>query len=146
MIVVDLGCFSHGVYDSIGSLQRKFHPDILYGFDPLAEDSVGRIGKTVIVTRRLAAWTRDGTVPFNVASTRSAIGKGKSVPCFDLCSWLHTLPEPIILKMDIEGGEFAVVKELKRTRTDSRLALLLLERHGDRFIPELRCPVEPWWM
>lgn len=146
MIVVDLGCYSHGMFDSLGSLQRKYRPDVLYGFDPLAEDGITRIGKTAIVTRALAAWLTDGTVPFVEAGTSSSVGKGKLVPCFNLCSWLNTLPGEIVLKMDVEGSEYALCKALKRWRMDMRLKLLLLERHGNGFIPELRCPVEPWWM
>lgn len=146
MIVVDLGCFAHGPYDSITALQRKFRPDILYGFDPLASDEVRRIGKTVVVTRQLAAWVSNGLVPFKFAGTGSHVGIGKDVACFNLCAWLNTLPAEIVLKMDVEGAEFPLAKALRRTRTDRRLKLLLVELHGDSLWPELRCPVEKWWM
>jgi hypothetical protein len=48
--------------------------------------------------------------------------------------------------MDVEGAEYVLAKELKRTRVDQRLALLLVEYHGEGFWPELACSVEEWWM
>ena len=148
MIVVDLGCWAHEQphLDSITPLCERYRPEILYGFDPLTNDGVARLGDTVVVTRKLAAWLHDGRVPFKVAGTGSAVGLGKDVNCFHLVNWLRTLPGEIVLKMDVEGAEWPLARALWRARADTRLALLLVERHGDGKWPEMRCPVEEWWM
>ena len=148
MIVVDLGCWNHGnpALDSISSLIAKYQPEILYGFDPLATDGVVRWGETIVVTRALAAWLHDGMVPFKVSGTGSGVGIGKDKPCFHLVNWLRTIPEPIVLKMDIEGAEWSLVKKIKRTMIDKRISLRLVEKPGQLHWPELRCPVEEWWM
>lgn len=150
MIVVDLGCHGHGMYDSPGELIAKYHPAILYGFDPHPDTAVGvsdRSG-TKIITHRAAAWTRSGEVGFALDGSGSHIAsRGKRVRCFDLCRWLGRLPErePLILKMDVEGAEYTLLPALRSTRMDERLLLVLVEWHGTRRV-HLNCPVEEWWM
>ena len=151
MIVIDLGCHAHERYDSIGVLIAKYHPAVLYGYDPHPDTKAGvayRRG-TMVVIVRAAAWTRNGQVSLELAGSGSHVSsRGPRVRCFNLCQWLKQLPkrEPVILKMDVEGAEHQLIKELVRTRMDKRLTLLLLERHGAGLIPTLSCPVEKWWM
>lgn len=152
MIVIDLGCYGHSQYDSVTALIETYGPHILFGFDPLADDEVSRwmsganTYDTIVVTRRLAAWTHDGDVAFTTDGTGSHIGGNETVPCFDFSTWLRTLPGEIIVKMDVEGAEYAIAWEMKRQGLDERVKLLLVERHGVDKWPELVCPVEEWWM
>lgn len=162
MIVVDIGCYWHNRYDSIGSLCRNFKPDVLYGFDPLVEDAEGDFEGTRVVTRRLAAWTEDGTVTFTEAGTQSAIGSEaanpsssprqptRSVPCFDLAAWIERLPDDdIVVKIDTEGSEVPLLAHLHATGADKRITCLLVEEHPHLNLgplPEVDCPVKEWWM
>lgn len=156
MIVVDLGYVEYAVYDdtgaitvydSVGSLIEKYHPEIVFGFDPLGEEGIERRDGATVVTAPLAAWLHNRNVPFILQGTASTIGKSvRSVPCFDLAAWLSTLPQGTIVKMDVEGAELALCHRLRRTKVDARLGLLIVETHGDIKLPEMRCPVEEWWM
>ena len=138
------------MYDSPAALISKYHPAVLYGFDPHPDTWPGVTYQrgTIVVTVRAAAWTRNGQVSLELAGTGSHVSsRGPRVPCVDLCQWLGRLPkpEPVILKMDVEGAEYELARALHKTELDRRLRLLLLEEHGGK-LPPLRCPVEEWWM
>jgi len=148
VIVVDLGTWAHynRANDSVTALVERFQPELLWGFDPLLEnEGVNFLGQTLVIVRRMAAWIRDGEVGFHERGTGSKAGRGPKVPCFDLAAWIATLPEPIVLKMDVEGAEVRLARKLHETGMDERIALLLVELHGGE-LPELRCPIEEWWM
>jgi hypothetical protein len=76
------------------------------------------------------------------------------VPCFDFSTWLRTLPEPPIVKLDVEGAEFPILEKLVADGTDVLVAALLVEWHDDKMpghaarrealLASLRCPVAPW--
>lgn len=173
MIVVDLGCFPHRDEISIEPLLERFRPDVLYGFDPwpaLVEGETVLAG-TRIVLERQAAWIEDGELEFarvrglrgwdsTVMRAKNARGEwGGSgdvirVPCFDLSAWLRGLPEPPIVKMDVEGAEFPLLEKLIADRTDALVQELFVEWHDDKMadvagrkaelLEELRCPVTQW--
>ena len=58
----------------------------------------------------------------------------------------------MILKLDIEGGEYELLEHLIETGADGCVELALVEWHDlpareadrDSLIARLRCPVEPW--
>lgn len=55
-----------------------------------------------------------------------------SVPCIDFCGWIKTnfdLADFIVLKMDIEGGEYAVIDNLISTKTYKYIKQLFVEWH-----------------
>lgn len=172
MIVVDLGCFPHRDEISIEPLVERYSPDVLYGFDPwpgLVEGET-QVGGTRVVLARKAAWIEDGEIEFarvgglrgwdsTVMREKNARGEWSSsevirVPCFDLSAWLRTLPEPPVVKLDVEGAEFPILEKLHADGTDALVGELLVEWHEDK-MPEhaerkaqllevLRCPVGPW--
>lgn len=167
MIVVDLGCYPHDSDVSIEPLVARFSPDVLYGFDPfLAVGTNYFVAQTRIELRPYAAWTHDGYVGFIGAEMRSRVYETElgTVPCFDLARYIAELPDDeIVLKMDVEGAEYALIQHLCAMNTDERLALLLVEWHcaecgrgGDNVegcpdcgapvakIGGLRCSVEEW--
>jgi FkbM family methyltransferase len=173
MIVVDLGCFPHRDEISIERLVERYHPDVLYGFDPwpaLVEGETYVDGTRVVLERR-AAWVEDGEIEFaRVRGLRgwdSTVMKAKNsrrewtsrgevirVPCFDFSSWLRTLPEPPVVKLDVEGAEFPILERLHEDGTDALVAELLIEWHDEKMadfaerraalLSALRCPIGPW--
>jgi FkbM family methyltransferase len=175
MIVVDLGCFPHRHEVSIGPLIAQFRPDVLYGFDPwpgLVEGET-EIDGTRVVLERKAAWTEDGFVEFarvrglrgwdstvmREKNMRGEWSKSRSrevirVPCFDFSEWLRRVPEPPVVKLDVEGAEFPILEQMVREGTDALVSELLVEWHDDRMpgflerktrlLESLRCTVNTW--
>jgi FkbM family methyltransferase len=173
MIVVDLGCFPHRHEISVERLVARYHPDVLYGFDPwpaLVEGETDVDG-TRIVLERKAAWVEDGEIEFaRVRGLRgwdSTVVRAKNsrgewthggdvirVPCFDFSAWLRRLAEPAVVKLDVEGAEFPILERLHRDETDALVTELLVEWHDEKMedaadrkaalISVLRCPVSPW--
>ena len=173
MIVVDLGCFPHLDEISIEPLIARFQPDVLYGFDPwpaLVEGET-RVDGTRVILQRKAAWIDEGEIEFarvrGLRSWDSTVMREKDlrgewsrrgeivvVPSFDFSSWLRTLPERPIVKMDVEGAEFPILERMIDDGTDLLVTELLIEWHDDKLagfaerrgalISKLRCPTRPW--
>lgn len=172
-IVVDLGCYPHRHEISIEPLIDRYQPEVLYGFDPwprLVEGEFELEGTRVVLQRK-AAWIEEGEIEFaRVRGLRgwdSTVMRDKNtrnewsrpdaiirVDCFDVSSWLRGLPEPPIVKLDVEGAEFPILEKLVDDGTDALVAELLVEWHDDKMpdhaerraelMSALRCPVQPW--
>ena len=147
-IVVDLGCFPHRDEISIEPLLERYRPTVLYGFDPwpgLVEGETEHAGTRVVLARK-AAWIEDGEVEFarvrglrgwdsTVMRAKNAQGEWTGsgdvirVPCFDFSSWLRGLPEPPIVKLDVEGAEFPILEKLVEDGSDALVSELLVEWH-----------------
>lgn len=145
MIVVDVGCARHGTRrnSSISRLRRRFRPEMIYGFDPLARP----YRRPGIEVRREAAWLYDGEVGFVAAGTESHLDYGSElrVRCFDLARFVGQLPpHDLVLKLDVEGAEYDLLARLCEAGLDWRLSLALVEWHGEHEHPPLACPVEEW--
>ena len=171
-IVVDLGCFPHRDEISLEPLLERYRPAVLYGFDPWPELVEGEavVEGTRVVLERKAAWVEDGRIEFaHVGGLRgwdSTVMRDKNardewsradaiqVPCFDFSAWLRGLPEPPVVKLDVEGAEFPILERLVDDGTDVLVAELLVEWHDDKMpayagrkdelLRRLRCPVAPW--
>lgn len=149
MIVVDLGCKSHGTEHSVEPLIERFRPQILYGFDPHPQlhEGITASGHTMIVTARKAAWLHDGEARYHQNGSESHLDPDgdATVETFDLAAWLATLPRiPTVLKMDVEGAEHTLLPHLRHRRADRLLDLVLVEWHGQTGEVELACKVDPW--
>ncbi len=158
-VVIDVGCFDHGQakFASVGALAAKYEPLLLLGYDPLVEPLAysyegGRPGTLVLVSPA-AAWVYDGTATFLPNGVESRLVEDTDsaavVECFDLATLIRALhPARIVLKLDIEGGEYELLNHLYEHGADERLALLLVEWHPEhrKPTPILRCPVEEWWL
>ena len=157
-IVVDVGCMSypdHPGDESVRKLIKRFSPAYLFGFDPhpLLSERPEMIGETLVIRSRKAAWTADGFIGFvrapavlNDLRSYVSTNEGMQVACFDLAEWLFDLGQRVVLKIDAEGAEHALVPHLVRRGAIDLVELLLVEWHGE---PEfdlstLDCPVEAW--
>ena len=156
MIVVDLGCMPHNNDRSVEPLIERFQPEVLFGFDPHPDlvEGIEVIAGTVVVRRRMAAWLHDGTVPLKVDGICTGVdGDGPvRAQCFSLISFLRTLTvDGLVLKLDVEGGEYPLLADVAGADLDLRLGRVLVEWHTGTFAhgfeterPSLRCPVEAW--
>ncbi len=100
-----------------------------------------------------AVWTQDGTIDLFLGHHESStVMPGKrvppmydqqidydapvSVPAIDFSAWLHRTVAPddqVVVKMDIEGAEYPVLRKLLSDGTIGRLSVLYIEWHYDRF-------------
>lgn len=169
MIVVDVGCMPHGNEESVYRLVERFNPEILFGFDPhpdLVEGIEWLPVGAFIVRRRAAAWTRTEPVAFRLDADEGVADIASGITRFgdpdhfvvdgiDLAGFIAALPlgdEGIVLKIDAEGAEYVLLRDLHDRGIDERLSLVLVEWHSqemshDMFLsekPSLRCIVEEW--
>ncbi len=151
MIVVDLGCAPHGM-DSVAMLVDRFHPDVLFGFDPFlfTTDTTERNG-TVCFLSSSAAWVYNGRLGFTRDGTASRVFEdGNDVACFDLAEFVQGVSDAnqhadrLVLKLDVEGAEYPLLEHLHATEVDELLELVLVEWHHTERRVELACPVEEW--
>jgi Methyltransferase FkbM domain len=160
--VIDVGCARYGGDFSIERLIDKFHPDVLYGFDPSWDESMftpwDGITTKVIVSKR-AAWTHSGQVRFLDDGLNGQIGDAEHwpfVPCVSLARFIRQLStaDEVILKMDCEGSEYELLEHLMFKGVDERLSLAWIEWHP-RGVADpaerrasierrIRCPLDEW--
>lgn len=162
--VVDVGCASHGWQggptgtDSLPALAREYRPDYLYGFDPLCHEASYMLEGARCQVYEAAAWVEWGSVSYrrNGIGSRVEAGLESYVPAVDFAAWLETLApltydEGLVVKLDIEGGEYALLPHLIEQGADERITELLIEWHpqygaNELILAGLRCPVRTWWM
>lgn len=164
-IVVDIGCATwekpNGlVEDSILTLISRFHPRILFGFDPQPDmaDGMGMVEGTLVLTSQRTAWTFNGSEGYTFDGNCSHVGgEDAQTACFDLASFLKSLPGvETIVKVDIEGAEYVLLPHLINGDALRNVSLLLVEWHDgkyrngfegwekERILDQLSCPVEDW--
>ena len=162
-VVVDLGCAPQhghdGIEDSIGPLIERFDPDAFYGFDPAEGDWFDAAEREIegvlyAELHRKAAWLYDGRVGFRHKGIRGRVAprvRETPVACFDFPAWLGKQPEPVIVKLDVEGAEYALLAHVITRGCASKLERVLVEWHrggpvGTRawILERLECPVEDW--
>lgn len=151
---VDLGCHN-------GSTIRDFYAAetfggfptreaMSFGFDPLTTylDEWGKITDEFgTVFSHEAAWTRPDTVRFSERScdVKSSIvpekerfddGVIRDVRTFDIANFLSRFGDgEVLMRMDIEGAEYAVIDRMAKTGTLSKIAYLEWERHWWKLVP-----------
>ena len=148
VIVIDLGCYEHEVSKSVEPLIEQFHPEVLYGFDPLLPRSrTITIDETRCILSRKAAWTHAGRLGIRLSGTGTQVYEDPAgdVICFDLAKFIARLPakEPVVLKLDVEGAEYPLLEHLRDKGLDLRLTLALVEWHSLARV-ELMCPIQEW--
>jgi FkbM family methyltransferase len=161
MNVVDLGCMTYDAHredESTMTLIDRFRPDVYWGFDPhpAQQEYDGYAGsrspQARTIVRRAAAWTHEGTIGLTVPPavlnplrTSTVLDSPTElVRCFDLAAFLDEMPEPVILKMDVEGAEHTLLRHLVATGAIEKVRLLLVEFHGPYTGPPVTVPCEVW--
>lgn len=170
--VVDLGCANRGEWFSLEALAEKYKPEMIYGFDPSPNLNVRvkSIAGTPCKLVRKAAWLYDGTIAFDdelITGRHATIGVGPSDPstgrigvigegprtakCFDFSAWMKKLG-PAVVKMDVEGAEFALLDKLLVDGTAELIRELVIEWHDEqdaelvRRLRHVGVSITPWWM
>jgi hypothetical protein len=152
-IVVDIGCARYGNDYSIERLIEEFHPEVLYGFDPIpfvtspfASEIIANSGEGAygeyevevdgcrVVVQGRAAWIYDGEIGLFRDGLSTHVVEDptrEQVPCFDLAYFIRSIPsdQEIILKIDAETAEYPLLEHLIATRTDELLKLAWVEWH-----------------
>lgn len=150
MNVIDVGCKTYGKADSVVALIKHFKPEELHGFDPglpIGSDFVH--DGTRVHLLPYAAWRRSGHVRLIEDGSRSNIEEssllGKPVLAVDLAEVVMDFKEPVVLKLDCEGGEYVLIAHLIETGAYKNVSQWLVEWHGDP-LSDLPFEWEPWWM
>lgn len=160
-IVVDLGCVSYENEDSIHYLINRFHPTVLFGFDPHPAmlEKVAQVNGTTVITARKAAWDRNGFIGLTVNSNCTHVDEMELpyvTTCFDLAAWVRLLPDAkIVLKVDVEGAEYVLLPLLIKTHDIEKFSRLIVEWHTGEYangyesdreaiLSQITCPVEEW--
>lgn len=164
MIVIDAGCATWGREESVHKLVDRFFPSVrtLHGYDPaLHREVVYHYRGADCRLERKALWTYDGWIGFELDGTRSFVTQmeaSSQSECLDLARVIDELTsaEDLVLKLDIEGGEYHLLEYLHESGRDAVLKSVLVEWHvEDDMRPDLegrraeitaalRCPVEAW--
>jgi hypothetical protein len=168
-VVVDVGCHTYDadpLNDSTAILVDRFEPDVYYGFDAHPEApcrvAVGLDGEPAVFVFPVAAWTFNGRVAFDRHPEWpfiARVGSGPEVvPCFDFGEWLTAAvdADPLVVKLNIEGGEYELLEHLHGGGEDALIDRLLVQWHfppicahgsearRDGLLAKLRCPVEDY--
>lgn len=141
MIVYDIGCCGWGEETSVEKLVERFSPRRLIGFDPQAKPATYTINETRVAVHRKAAWTHADGVVVRDERSHAFVEDGGSTPSFDLAEYILTEIEPLVLKLDVEGGEYVLIPHLQKTGALENVSLLLVEWHGE---PLEGVEWEPW--
>lgn len=139
MIVVDLGCGTHGPgITSMERLAEMYQPERIYGFDPWGDESITEVAGIPCQVERKAAWIYDGEIDFHDDNTGSHVVGNRKVPCFGFAQWLLDRGQRAVVKMDIEGSEWVLIGQLKLTGADALIDELVVEWHDPR------CKISSW--
>jgi FkbM family methyltransferase len=152
-VVVDLGCYGWDDKDceSIPILIDEYQPDLVYGFDVHPDLEVGarEVAGVPVQVERAAAWDGNGVICYELRGAGTKVGQGTAhVACFDFSEWLADRAggdAQVFVKMDIEGAEYTVLRKMHRDGTDTLMAELLVEWHGQPYL-DVACPVRQWWV
>jgi FkbM family methyltransferase len=121
----------------------------IYCFEPNPANHDRFQSASHFVNFRVAAWTHDGFVEIAQHDAGDGQGDGEAssiiddwrhpgmtrrlrVPCIDFAEWLVRLTSPmdyVVVKLDIEGAEYAVCRRLLTTFAITRIDVLHVEFH-----------------
>lgn len=155
-LFVDLGAYNG---DSIEQFYNWFKlvddtsQYAVYGFEPnevmFQEALVKHTGRKNLTLRNWAAYTYDGQIEISLDDVGTTVmkdkeeswkrGKHTKVKCFHFSKWLSQMHhnhdiETVVVKMDIEGAEFPVLRQLMDEDSLKLIDLLLVEFHPNKVI------------
>lgn len=177
-IVVDLGCHHHSKWPSLEWLADRYQPARIYGFDPHpdTDTAITSINGIPAHIERKAAWTHDGTIAYTDQTIDTQWGEpgsrnawqwpanfpggqpgvlvapvnqgDQTVECFNFSAWLET-HGPAVVKMDVEGAEYALLDKLIADDNTDLVEELLVEWHDwidTERLAHFDCPIHRWRM
>lgn len=152
-VYIDLGCFDGDSVEQFRNWRRIAFPGRedwkIYAFDPnprFAEAWQTKKDQNTSFTQ-LAAWVEDGTAEFAVSDNPlgSTLMPGKKkvwdtsekieVDTFDFSKWLESFAgDFVVVKMDIEGAEFPILKKMLKDSTYKIVDVLMVEFHPNKVV------------
>lgn len=162
MIFVDLGAHNGDTVEqfvSWGQLFGDISDSTVYAFEPNPnfekewESVYERQSQHVkdIVFEQTAAWIDDKGLEFSLwqesdigstvmpAKRNWYAGKIIGVPSFDFSEWLKQFEgEEIVIKLDVEGAEYPILKKMISDGTDKLCKLIFIEWHADKMGPDYK--------
>lgn len=134
LTVIDVGCADWGGDQSVKPLLDEFHPDALFGFDPMLDGHQQYyVGDCLVTLYKRAAALQNGTIEYEKAGLGSHVERGSRyyVRCADLREVIRNVIDgsDLILKMDAEMSEYELLPALMKEGLDERIKLLLIEWH-----------------
>lgn len=171
-IFVDLGCHDGDTVKEFRNWKSLAYPDSqnweIYAFDPspLYVHDWQKQTLPWIKFEQKAAWINNQELDYSLypVSEGSSIMREKDgwyegqimkVPCLDFSAWLKQFKDcHVIVKMDIEGAEFPVLKKMIEDGTDRLVHKLFVEfhdsklgdyeTHKDWIVKNLKCKWHHW--
>ena len=140
-VLVDIGS---NVGDTIRLLKKKSGPfDAIYAFEPNPYHSALYDDCPDVLLSTSAMWTYNGKVKFNIYNDPHMACSGLykrtnmeaeeiEVECLDFSEWLKNNLDPddyIVLKMDVEGAEFKILKHAINNGGIENVNELYVEHH-----------------
>ena len=142
-VFIDCG-FYKGVSIEFFKKTKEYSKDfIFYGFDASFQD----INNKSVIFSNNAVWIYDGTIDFYksgrqmgrcngiFSNQRAKKEKIVTVPCIDFGKWIKNnfnIDDFIVLKMDIEGGEFDVLQSMINDGSINFVNIAYVEFHHKR--------------
>lgn len=148
----DLGCYDGDTVTEFRNWSKIAFPDKktwqIFAFDPNPNFWHRWLTLSDFNTKfiEMAAWIRDGTRQFSIENSPTPYGsslikskntyaKGNKidVQTTDISRWLKKYKDDfLVVKMDIEGGEFAVLEKMMKDGTDLYCDYLMVEFHPNK--------------
>lgn len=140
LAIIDAGACDWGEEESINRLRLTYRPAAILAFDPAPAASPfwseSREG-TLITFRRAALWTHSRGAFLRGAGTTAHVSDdppGTRISTVDVAKEIelaHWHYSRVILKLDIEGGEYPILDYLRGLGVLHTLDEVLVEWHGE---------------
>lgn len=152
-VFIDLGCYNGDSVEEFKNWRKLAFPDksdwVIHAFDANKKflKDWKRLKTTNTHFHHKAAWTEDGVIEFAVDQSDTPLGstlmEGKKaiwdnspkdkVPCFDFSKWIEQFKgDYVVVKMDIEGAEFPILRKMIEDETILIPDNLMVEFHPNK--------------
>lgn len=154
-VYIDLGCYTGDTVEQFRNWSKIAWPDRkswhIYAFDPNPsfKDRWEVVADERTTFSQKAAWIDEDGQEFAIEEGDTPLGStimpGKKkiwdnsekilVETFDLSKWLKQFKHDyVVLKMDIEGAEFPILKKMIKDETDQIVDCLMVEFHPNKVV------------
>jgi FkbM family methyltransferase len=146
-VFIDAGAHIGKAINKFKASAECFEGTTIHAFE--ANPNLPRKYGEGVILHRKAVWIEDGKIPFyfnrkkptddgasvikNKITGHLDVSNPVIVECIDFSKWIantFTEKDRIILKMDIEGAEYPVLRKMLKDKTITLIAKLYLESHS----------------